>query len=157
VGVQCSNDNCVCSCFGRLLLGPLIGVLLGFGAAYAAKKEGALGDSARAVGDIALLTREKAREIEEKHHVSTRSKEAAGKAWEKAKEMDRKHNILVKTKDFAVFCFQAVKDFCVRHRVAERTAEATGQAASWAAEQIQKAAVQQNRSAATATATAQVH
>mmetsp|Transcript_12192 Transcript_12192/g.15941 ORF Transcript_12192/g.15941 Transcript_12192/m.15941 type:complete len:237 (-) Transcript_12192:83-793(-) len=124
---------------GTLLLGPFFGVLLGFGAAYCTKKEGALGDSSRAVGDVALLTQKKAEEIDQKHNIVEKSKVATGKAWGKVKEMDKKYNILVKTKDFAIFCFTSVKDFCVRHRVAERAADATGQAASWAAGKLEEA------------------
>merc|ERR1712226_54760 len=106
---------------GTLFLGPIFGVLLGFGAAYAAtKQDGAMGDSARALGDVALVTQQKAQEI------------------------DKRHNILVKTKDFGLFCFNSTKDFCVRHRLAERTVDATQKAASWASEQIEKASHSNN-------------
>lgn len=130
---------------GTLFLGPIFGVLLGFGAAYAAtKQDGAMGDSARALGDVALVTQQKAQEIDQKHHVMENTKAAAEKAWEKAKEMDKRHNILVKTKDFGLFCFNSTKDFCVRHRLAERTVDATQKAASWASEQIEKASHSNN-------------
>jgi hypothetical protein len=111
-------------------------VIVGFGAAYATKKAGALGDSARAMGDVALVTQKKAQEIDRKHNVVERSKQAGAQAWEKAKAMDQKHNILVKTKEFTVFCFASVKDFCVRNRLLERSAEATEGAVTWAAQQI---------------------
>lgn len=118
-------NRCELAITYRLILGPFIGVILGFGAAYCTKKEGVLGDSARAFGDVAILSQEKAREIDQKHHVLEKSKSLAVRVWEKAKEMDKKHMILVKTKDFLEFCFTSVRNFGAEHHVGERTAEVT--------------------------------
>ncbi|KAL7557726.1 hypothetical protein ACA910_021059 [Epithemia clementina (nom. ined.)] len=124
---------------GSIFCGPLFGILLGFGAAYATKSEGAVGDSARAVGDVALSAKERAVEIDQKHNVVGKCKEVSGQAWEKAKEMDQKHNILSKTKDFFVFCAGSIQDFCQQNRVVERTVDAANRSASWAADQISNA------------------
>ncbi|KAL3919810.1 MAG: hypothetical protein SGARI_007109 [Bacillariaceae sp.] len=56
--------------FGFLFLGGPIGaVILGFSAAYASQKEGAAGDIARTVGDIGVTVKEKAKQINDKHHL----------------------------------------------------------------------------------------
>jgi len=51
---------------GFLFGGPILSALLGFGAAYATKKNGAPGDAARALGDVGLTVREKAIEVDER-------------------------------------------------------------------------------------------
>lgn len=83
---------------GLLFGGPIGAIILGFGTAYYTEKDGAAGDTARAMGDVALSARNKAHELDEKHHIVDKSKEAAHKAWEKAKEIDREHHIVEKTK-----------------------------------------------------------
>ena len=89
---------------GMLVGGPFLGMLLGFGAAYASTNtDGAVGDAARAVGDVALVAKEKAKQVDAKHNLVTKSKIAANEAWERAKQVDRKHNVLAKSKDFVVF------------------------------------------------------
>lgn len=93
---------------GLLMGGPFLGMLLGFGAAYCTNKEGAAGDAARAVGDVALVAKSKAQEVDEKHNLVTKSKIAASQAWERAKEVDRSHNVLQKSKDFVVFSWEKV-------------------------------------------------
>ena len=112
-----------------------------------------MGDSARAVGDVALNARDRAVEIDEKHNVVERCKEATGQAWEKAKEMDQKHNILVKTKDFFTWCAASVADFCQRHKVVEKSVDTASRCASWASEQIQNAANENGRASVSSTTT----
>ena len=68
--------------------GPLISALLGFGAAYATRKKGAPGDAARALGDITISTREKARGLEEKNKIGDRSKKAP---TEEGRQIGRQH------------------------------------------------------------------
>jgi len=132
---------------GFLLGGPIFGMLLGFGAAYAADKDGAAGDTARAVGDLALTAREKAKGIDEKHHVVDKSKVAASEAWEKAQELDRQHKILERTRAFLVVSWAAVADFVKKHNLVERGVEGVGKALYWVAEKI---ADRLNRDGATA-------
>merc|ERR1712125_49262 len=61
-------------------------------------KDGAAGDTARAMGDLALSARSIARQLDEKHHFVDKSKEVAHKAWEKAKEIDREHHVVDKSR-----------------------------------------------------------
>ena len=104
------HDVCVLSLSHRLLLGgPFLGILLGFGAAYATKRDDEWGDSARAVGHVALTAQEQARALDEKHHIVQRSRTAAQHAWRKAQEFDRKHHILDKTSEFLRTTWEATR------------------------------------------------
>jgi hypothetical protein len=134
---------------GLFLGGPFVAMILGFGAAYAAEKQGAVGDSARAVGDVALSVKAKAKEIEEKHHVVDKNKVMAQEAFEKAKEMDRNHHILERTKDFLVWSWTSTVDFVRRNRVLERGVEGVGRSAEWVAGKVAGS----NQAAPVATAT----
>lgn len=121
---------------GLFVGGPILAMILGFGAAYAAEKEGALGDSARAVGEVAITVRDKATEVNNKHHVVAKSKVAAAEAFENAKAMDQKHNLLERTGKFLVCSWNSLVDFVQRHHVVERSATAAGRGATWAADKI---------------------
>jgi hypothetical protein len=111
---------------GSLLLGPFLGVIAGFGSAYATQKPGAAGDIARALGEVALVTRDKAREIDQQHHLVSKSKRAIADVWERTKELDRQHRILDRIKDFLFFSCREIVDFTLRNRLLEKGVEATG-------------------------------
>jgi hypothetical protein len=111
---------------GFFLGGPLIAALLGFGAAYATQKPGAPGDAARALGDVAISTKEKAKELDGKHHIVDRSKKAATEAWEQAKEYDRQHNVLDTVRDAIIFIWGAFVNFVQEHRLLERGVAGVG-------------------------------
>ena len=99
---------------GMLVGGPFLGLLLGFGAAYASTKtDGPVGDAARAVGDVALVAKAKAQEVDAKHNLVTKTKVAAKEAWERAKQVDRKHNVLAKSKEFVVFSWCVNRKCCL--------------------------------------------
>jgi hypothetical protein len=66
--------------FGCLIGGPIVALIFGFGAAYATKGKGALGDSARAIGDGALSAKAKAVEIRNKHKNAVRSETVSGRS-----------------------------------------------------------------------------
>jgi hypothetical protein len=123
-----------------LLSGPLVGVLFGIGASYATTSNtgSALGDSARAVGELALLAQQKAKDIDRKHNVQEWCTILAREAWENAKDLNQKHKILNKTKKFAMFSLESIQDFCARNRVIERGADATGRMSLWAVEQMDR-------------------
>jgi hypothetical protein len=54
------------------------------------------------VRELALSDRDKAKEIEEKHHVTQRAQRAASSVWQKAKEAYGQNRILERTKALAV-------------------------------------------------------
>lgn len=75
-----------------IFLGTRIGLMAGLFAAYAHDKEGILGDISRALGEIALITREKAITINTKHKLVHRVRFALLIGWECATTIDRKNN-----------------------------------------------------------------
>jgi len=99
-----------------LLLGCRPGLIAGFFVAYVHDQPGAMGDISRALGEIALLTREKALLIDRKHRLVSRGKVALIEAWEYAKELDRQHNIIQKLKEYARCAWILILDF-VRHKI----------------------------------------
>jgi hypothetical protein len=104
--------GCILGC---LIGGPLLAILAGFGFAYAAvNKEGPTGDIARACGDIALSTKEKVMELEEKHHIVHKTKRVTANAWENAKEIDSQYNVCEKTKTVIVTGGKAAVEFIVK-------------------------------------------
>jgi hypothetical protein len=126
--------GCILGC---LIGGPICAILGGFGSAYAAKnKVGAVGDCARAMGDVALVAKAKALEVEEKHHVVDNTKQVAAGAWENAKEMNREYNICEKTKDAIVYTGKATVNFTVEHRLLERGVQGMGRGMEFAAENL---------------------
>jgi len=121
---------------GFLVGGPILAVVFGFGTAYAFEKQGAAGDAARAVGDLAISAKEKAQEIDRKHRVVDKSKAAASEAWEKAREADRQHRILDRTRAFLAVSFANLTEFIRRHNLVERSVEGVGKAAYWVADKM---------------------
>jgi hypothetical protein len=121
---------------GLLLGGSYFAALAGFGSAYATQKDGPIGDVSRAMGDVALHTRDKALEIDEKHQVVKNTRLALADAWEQAKELDRQHHILDKMKDFLIFSWKESVDFTRRHRLLERGLEAVGRGFEYALKRI---------------------
>jgi hypothetical protein len=121
---------------GFLFGGPILAALLGFGAAYATQKEGATGDAARALGDVAISTKEKALEVDKKHNVVNRSKEAAADVWGKAKKYDQQYNVLDKMKDVAVFSWKSFTDFIRDRRVLERGVDGVGRGYEYVSKKV---------------------
>lgn len=118
--------------------GPLLGLILGFGAAYATQRDDEWGDAACAVGHVALTAQEQARVVNQKHDIVERSKRAAGRAWKRAQEMDRKHHVLDKVTEVLRSLWEAVRAFVHRHRLVERGMEGLGKALVWVIEQMQQ-------------------
>lgn len=117
--------------------GPLGAVVLGFSAAFAAeKKEGVVGDSARAVGELALSAQKLATEIDDKHHVVDKTLLVAGEAWNKAKELDREHKIVEQARDVAIYGSTATVNFVRRHNLVQRGAHGLVKGASWISERV---------------------
>ena len=113
---------------GFFLGGPLISLLLGGGTYYAAthRPEGdAAGDAARSLGDVALVVRDRASELNDKHDLVNRSKNAAGALWQKSKakgeELDAKHDIVNKGKGLMDRVVAKAIELNNEHRIVERT------------------------------------
>jgi hypothetical protein len=126
--------GCILGC---LIGGPVCAILGGFGTAYAAKdKEGAMGDCARSIGDVALATKSKALEMEEKHQITQKTKQVTANAWENAKEMERQHHVCEKTKDAILYSTKTAVDFTVKHRLIERGAKGLGRGLEYVGEKL---------------------
>jgi hypothetical protein len=114
--------------------GPFLALIFGFGAAYAAQQDNkgtAVGDAARAVGEVALAARSKAREIDDKHHVMQRAKLAGTRVVEKAAEMDHKHGIVEKATNMVVLAWNNTREFVIRNRLIERSIDGIGKGVYW--------------------------
>ena len=123
----------------RLLLGgPLLGLMFGFGAAYATQRDDEWGDVARATGRVALTAQHQAKIVNQKHNLVERSQKAARRAWTQAQDLDRKHHILDQTAQFLQTFWMSTKAFVQRHRLVERGMQGMGKALAWMMEQMEK-------------------
>jgi hypothetical protein len=116
--------------------GPIGAIIMGFLAAYSAQKEGAAGDVARTVGDIGVTVSQKAKAINDKHHIVDRSAQAARKAWESAKEYDRQHHVLDKAVEALIRGWNRFVQFVHKHKLLERGVESAGRGYEFMAERL---------------------
>jgi hypothetical protein len=105
---------------GLLVGGPVLSVIFGFGTAYYTKHEGATGDLARALGEVALVARDKFQEIDNKHHLVQKGQDAAEEAIRRMQEADRRHHGREKFFRFVAYCWETTLSFVERHRLVER-------------------------------------
>ena len=105
---------------GLLVGGPVLSLIVGFGSAYYTKHEGATGDLARALGEVALVAKEKFQEIDNKHNLVHKSQEAAQEAIRRMQEADRRHHGREKFFRFVTYCWETTWSFVERHRLVER-------------------------------------
>ena len=108
---------------GTLVGGPLTGLVAGGAAAYYSQRDGAAGDITRALGEVAQTTGVKARELNEKHQLVDKSKEAADAAWKKVKEMNNKHHVKDRSQAAATSAWENLKEFDRQHGVASKLKE----------------------------------
>jgi len=113
---------------GFFLGGPFLSLIFGGGTYYAAtqRPEGdAAGDAARSLGDVALVVRDRAGKLNEKHNIVDRTKAAAGSLWQKSKakgeELDAKHGIVDKSKSVLEKVVAKAVELNKEHRILERT------------------------------------
>eukprot|EP00978_Attheya_sp_CCMP212_P003001 scaffold6131_cov72-Attheya_sp.AAC.7 len=94
-GNDCSEEESVrsqrrgagvlCGVLGCLIGGPILGAVAAVGGAHATKKDGCIGDSARAFGDVALTVKDKAKKIDEKHDIKTMAKSTSKEIYTRTK------------------------------------------------------------------------
>jgi hypothetical protein len=94
-GNDCSEEESVryqkrgagvlCGVLGCLIGGPILGAVAAVGGAHATQKDGCIGDSARAFGDVALSVKDKAKEIDEKHDIKTKAKTTSKELYTRTK------------------------------------------------------------------------
>ena len=107
---------------GLLFGGPIGSALLGFGSAYAVRKDDRLGDTARGLAELTISVKEKASTVEEKHQFYKRSKTAIDKACDDKNEK----SIAFKTRAFVVSSWLAASTFAKEKQLVEKGVEGTG-------------------------------
>ena len=108
---------------GTLIAGPVVGLVAGGAAAYYSQRDGAAGDITRAMGEVAQTTGAKAKELNEKHNLIDKSKEAADAAWKKVKEINQKHHVADRSKVAAASVWESLKELEKQHNVANKLKE----------------------------------
>jgi hypothetical protein len=139
--------------FGLFVGGPLGAIILGLVTLSYAKKEGAAGDVARGLGDVALVARDKAKELDDKHHIVDKSKDAASEAMDRLKKSRRNEELKQKSKRCFRKCFQQIVDYSRRHRLVERGSEQLRIIVDIVAENLKKALENRDRVADATTRT----
>lgn len=114
---------------GLLVGGPILAAVVGFGSAYAVRKDGAAGDVARALGEVAISVQDKTNEWESKHHVIENTKMAI-------EETDSA--IAISVRDFAVNVWKKAEEMEKRHQLMERGVEGTGRGLEYIASKLQQ-------------------
>lgn len=84
------------------LCGPVLAVVAGVAAAYGTSQEGVAGDACRAAGDIAIVAKEKAIEVDKKHDIVNKTKSGANQLLDKARDANERHEILEKMKKVVI-------------------------------------------------------
>ena len=113
---------------GLVLGGPILALLSGVGATYAASKdEGPIGDAARASGNFAVETGSKAgeaaKEANEKHDVIDKIKSAFASIWSKVQQFDEEHKATEKVKETMSNVGEKSMNFEREHHVMENALE----------------------------------
>jgi len=108
---------------GALVAGPIVGLVAGGAAAYYSQCDGAAGDVSRAMGEVAQTTSAKAKELNEKHQLADKSKEAADSAWRKIQEISKKHHVAEKSQAAVETAWEKFKEFDREHGVAKKVKE----------------------------------
>jgi hypothetical protein len=80
------------------LLGPVFAVVAGVAAAYGTTQSGPAGDACRAAGEIALIAKDKAKELNQKHQLVDKTNNGARAVIAKAQDVNGRHEILEKIK-----------------------------------------------------------
>lgn len=109
---------------GLVLGGPVLAILGGIGATYAASKdEGPVGDAARASGDFAITTGSKvgeaAKEANEEHGFVDKIKIAFACGWSKVQQFDEEHKATEKVKETMSDVGEKTAEFERKHHVME--------------------------------------
>ena len=121
---------------GLVLVGPLVGLAAGAGAAVAATTSGKAGDVARSSGNLACAVGGRAKKIDKDYRVSEQTKSFAVSTGKKAKEFDEKHQVVAKSKSAASSVAKSASEFNEKHRVTEKAAKGFTSAANFITSKI---------------------
>jgi hypothetical protein len=82
--------------------GPVLAVVAGVAAAYGTSQPGPAGDVCRAAGDVAMVAKEKAKEVEMKHNIVNKTKESANQVIDRARDRNERERIFERMKSMVV-------------------------------------------------------
>lgn len=105
---------------GLVACGPILGIAGAVGAGVLATQDNKGGEIARASGDVVIAAGDRAKKIDEKHHVVSKTKKAAGDLIQKGKEFDEKHHVKDKTKNAIGGIVKKGKEFEEKHQLGEK-------------------------------------
>jgi hypothetical protein len=113
---------------GLILGGPICGILAGVGAAVVASKdEGTAGDVARSTGAFAVTTGslvgEAARDVNEKHGILEKIKNAFACGWSRVQKFEEEHKIGEKAKETIDDVKQKTVEFEQEHHLMQNILE----------------------------------
>ena len=121
---------------GLVIAGPLVGVVGAVGAGALATQNNKGGEVARASGDVVLSAGQKAKELDEKHHVVEKTKQGMSGFFQKGKEIDEKHHITEKTKVAAGGLMQKTKEFEEKHGFGKKAGETMTKGLNFVSEKL---------------------
>jgi hypothetical protein len=113
---------------GLILGGPIFGILTGVSAAVVASKdEGTAGDVARSTGAFAVTTGslvgEAARDVNEKHGILEKIKNAFASGWSRVQQFDEEHKVGEKAKETIDDVKQKTVEFEKEHHLMQHILE----------------------------------
>uniref|UniRef100_A0A7S2MG39 Uncharacterized protein n=1 Tax=Helicotheca tamesis TaxID=374047 RepID=A0A7S2MG39_9STRA len=107
---------------GFAIAGPLLAIVGGIGgAAAAATSSGKAGSVARASGDVVNAAGDRAKQIDQEHHIVEKSKKVGNSVAVKAREVDEEYQVVDKTRNAAVGAWGGLRDFNEKHQVLQKT------------------------------------
>ena len=121
---------------GLVLVGPIVGLAAGAGAAVIASQPGKAGDVARSSGNLACAVGSRAKQMDQDYRVSENTKSFAVSTGKKAKEFDDKHQVVAKSKSAASSISKSAIEFNEKHRVSEKAAKGFTSAANFLTSKI---------------------
>eukprot|EP01083_Nonionella_stella_P202983 741019_1 len=110
---------------GLVIAGPILGIVGAVGAGVLATQSNKAGDVARASGEFVVAAGDRAKKIDEEHHIVDKTKSATKSALESAKKFDEKHHVVDKTKSATKSALESAKKFDEKHHVVDKTKSAT--------------------------------
>ena len=109
---------------GLFFGGPIGAIVLGIVTMSYTSESGAAGDIARGLGEVAIVTKDKAIEVNNKHHLVDKSKIVAANVVDQLKKQRTKHRRNQHLRHQTIFvvrwCYKQIADFARRHNLVER-------------------------------------
>eukprot|EP00961_Rhodomonas_salina_P139588 1878526-Rhodomonas_salina.1 len=109
---------------GYVIGGVFLGLVGAAGGAYAATKQGKIGEAARSSGRVVVTLGRKASKFNQEHKVTEKAKKACVAAYTSIKETNEKHKITERTGKAFKGGFESAKTFNERNQITTKIASA---------------------------------